>query len=122
MCKKHYSNWYYYNAELAERGHSINKKEDPGYEAAHWRVRIAKGRAANHLCVDCGGPATDWSLKHDASEKRVQSSGRMEGATYSLDADDYEARCQCCHKRYDADHGNRRYKTGQYARHAGGNA
>jgi len=35
----------------------MNDHTVPTYELAHLRVKNAKGRAANHACVDCGKPA-----------------------------------------------------------------
>jgi hypothetical protein len=63
------------------------KGDAAGYAAAHWRVKQARGLASEHECVDCEGPATDWSYVHP------------EG--FSLDASDYTPRCRRCHLIYD---------------------
>ena len=49
-----------------------------------------------HACVDCGQPALDWSLRHDAYPTYEDSDGR-----YALQVSSYEPRCRSCHTRYD---------------------
>lgn len=60
--------------------------ENPGVDARHLRVIRARGKAAEHPCVDCGGTARDWSQIHDADPLVVTN---------------YEPRCRRCHRRYD---------------------
>lgn len=125
MCKKHYMSWYYYHqTEVSGNNKGKNRKEVPGYAQAHNRVRAVKGRAADHLCIDCGEQANQWSLSADATEVHYGPS-RLDRSTltkYSLNVDDYEPRCRNCHSRYDAETGNRSYKTGKYAKNRGDNA
>lgn len=70
------------------------------YTAAHDRVVRAKGRAAEHDCVDCGRTAAHWSYDH-------QDPGELHSATvkgsppFSLNPDHYQPRCVPCHKVYD---------------------
>lgn len=52
----------------------------------HERVVRARGRAAEHKCVDCGGDAKDWSQIHDTCGECIE---------------DYEPRCRRCHQKYD---------------------
>src|SRR5690606_10192141 len=35
--------------------------DDIGYLGMHDRMRLLHGHAKEHSCVDCGGPALDWS-------------------------------------------------------------
>jgi hypothetical protein len=72
-----------------------------GYTAAHGRVKRVRGLAEALMCVDCGGPATDWSLKKDARHARAATSGREAGLRYSHDPNDYDPRCRSCHGKYD---------------------
>lgn len=62
------------------------------YNSVHQRLRRVRGRAAEHPCVDCSGPAYDWSLS--ATPTHVTEGGRG----YSTDLDDYEPRCRSCHR------------------------
>jgi hypothetical protein len=55
-----------------------------GYDGAHHRVRIARGRASDHLCK-CGAPAAEWA----------NLTGNFS------DLNDYEAKCDRCHRAYD---------------------
>lgn len=57
------------------------------YRAVHARIVNERGRADEHTCVDCHGPARDWSYK------------RRKG--YSTNIADYEPRCTKCHRAYD---------------------
>lgn len=65
-------------------------------DAMHQRVRRAKGRAADHACVDCGGQAAQWSYDHLDTDERPGIKG-----PYSLGLDHYVPRCVRCHKRFD---------------------
>lgn len=53
-----------------------------------------------HACVDCGSPATDWSLRADA-KIQIEQHGPKRGLAFSSDPLDYDPRCHPCHARYD---------------------
>ena len=82
--------------QRGERNHMW--RPDPGYQAAHLRIVAIKGKAADHPCADCAGPAHDWSYNHSDPE---QLTGRN-GCSYSTNPDFYEPRCRSCHRRLDA--------------------
>jgi hypothetical protein len=74
------------------------------YQVAHQRVKAIRGKATGYRCVDCKGPASEWSLKAEA--KRI-------GETHIVNVDgkameftgctaDYEPRCSNCHRSEDA--------------------
>jgi hypothetical protein len=65
--------------------------------SAHDRIRAAKGRAGEYDCVNCGRPARDWALRHDAEQTKTARNGRV----YSLNVDDYMPMCRRCHWHYD---------------------
>lgn len=72
------------------------------YAQAHHRTRRAKGRADEHACVDCGGPADHWSYDGkdpNAYFGRAQTLGGL--MLWSDNPDHYEPRCKPCHKQYD---------------------
>ena len=62
------------------------RQAQPGYIARHARMRKIRGRARDLPCVDCGGPAREWSQRRD---------------TDGLDPFDYDPRCPPCHRAYD---------------------
>ena len=68
------------------------------YEAAHARVRAAKGPAKDHCCIDCGGPALQWS--YNRTDPTPHICGRRD-LEYSFNTDCYEPRCSPCHKLFD---------------------
>jgi hypothetical protein len=77
-----------------------------GYQAALARVRVARGRAAAHLCVDCARPADEWSYNRDDPAEQLQlvSCGRPYGryryrVAYGLDPIHYSPRCRSCSRR-----------------------
>ena len=76
-------------------------KSKHSYKTAHAAVRRLKGSAKNHRCVDCGGRAADWSLRHGAASVHVGDNGRGAMCAFSADPLDYEPRCRTCHRRYD---------------------
>jgi predicted nucleic acid-binding Zn ribbon protein len=76
----------------------------PSYAVWHKRVRKARGPASGYACIDCGGPARDWSTVDLASDDvRVR----------------FQPRCRKCHRHYDGGigEGNPRAKlTGRKVR------
>lgn len=71
------------------------KVDEPGYNGAHYRVRVHRGDACNYECVDkCGKTAQQWS--------------QIRGTT-GFDPEHYEPRCKSCHNKYD-------WRTGNYAK------
>lgn len=72
-------------------------KEVVGYFQAHKRVKAAKGGPASAFdCVDCGGQAKHWALKHDAVDLLTETLPRRHKdavVSYSLNPDDYEPKC-----------------------------
>jgi len=66
--------------------------------AAHERVRRARGRAAEHACQHCGGPAEHWAYDHADPDERQSARG-----PYSPNPDHYISLCVACHKRFDLD-------------------
>lgn len=71
------------------------------YGAVHRRLRKSRGSARNFRCVDCGGPAAQWSYDGNDPEELYGPSGRNI-SPYSTDPDRYQPRCSACHGRYDA--------------------
>lgn len=69
-----------------------------GYVAAHGRVKTLHGAARTHLCVDCLGPAEDWSYDHEDSSELTDKRGR----SYSMNPSHYWPRCRLCHKSFDS--------------------
>jgi hypothetical protein len=59
---------------------------DAKYLARHVRVRTARGKAAELSCVECDGPAFEWSLIHNADPFEIQN---------------YRPMCVRCHRIYD---------------------
>ena len=67
------------------------------YNAVHQRLRITRGIAKAHECVDCGGQAKQWSYDHSDPAAKVSEIG----IPYSTELEHYVARCIPCHKRFD---------------------
>ena len=78
-----------------------HRRLDPGYGAAHERVRRDRGHAQAHPCIDCGGRALQWSYTHDDPNELVVPGGVLAGIAYSADVNRYAPRCVPCHKRFD---------------------
>lgn len=78
-----------------------NWAEVPTYHGMHIRVRRVRGKASEYTCVDCGGPAEDWSWVHgcpDAVEQNINGYT----VTYCAHLDCFAPRDKKCHRRYDA--------------------
>jgi hypothetical protein len=81
----------------AQRGERNGKwKPHVDYEAAHARVRAARGLPKTHLC-DCGNTAEDWAFT-GAYHTALQD---HRGRHYSLNIDEYAPLCRKCHKALD---------------------
>lgn len=86
-CRLHYDRWLR-TGSVADRV--------PGYSAAHLRMSKADP-AANHPCVDCRGPAKQWSYIGGDPSEIVDAKGWR----YSLDKAYYVPRCVRCHLVHD---------------------
>lgn len=60
--------------------------QELGYFGCHRRVRTARGRAGDQVCVTCGKQARHWAHIHDTDPADVQN---------------YQPMCQKCHWAYD---------------------
>lgn len=74
----------------------VVRLKSKNYMDAHRRVKRARGRAAEYMCVDCGGRAEDWSYIGAAPDEM-----RDKWGPFSYDVNSYEARCRPCHLRFD---------------------
>lgn len=72
------------------------RKSLVGYGAVHSRLAADRGPATRQRCVDCGGPAGQWSYDHEDPDELWSEVG-----PYSLDLDHYDPRCVSCHKTFD---------------------
>lgn len=61
----------------------------------HDRLRAERGPASNYACVDCNGPAKEWSWKGGSGEN-------FGSGAFVENFDQYEPRCQSCHRSKDA--------------------
>lgn len=77
------------------------RAEIVGYSAAHTRVRVERGPAAAHACVDCGKPAQHWSYCHSDPNELISTEPGAFGLPYSCDSSYYAPRCVQCHKNFD---------------------
>ena len=66
------------------------------YGSAHQRVSRRKGKASDHLCIDCGLKASQWSYNHSCPKELHSQLG-----PYSPDWEQYDPRCVPCHKKFD---------------------
>lgn len=106
-CRTHYRRWKRWGDPLYVRPNPSGPDhpayvadEDAGYSVAHARVRKARGKASDHLCVDCGKQANEWSYVGGAPNERVDSyGGKM--LPYTTNPAYYVARCHSCHVRFD---------------------
>jgi hypothetical protein len=98
-CQQHNDSWRRHGDPLAfgTWGGHRPRGERPGYEASHRRVLADRGRATEFECVDCGGPAAEWSYRGGSIDELVNPAG----LAYSPNSDDYDPRCIRCHRHYD---------------------
>jgi hypothetical protein len=106
-CQKHYTRLKRHGdpeAFIAPQDRNLPKGEtshwwsgdDVTYSGMHQRLRTFRGSASNHVCVDCGGRASQWSYdRRDPNEKQ------SEFGPFSASLGHYVARCVPCHKAFD---------------------
>lgn len=76
------------------------RSEIVGYTGMHTRLNRDRGPASALVCVDCGGPASQWSYDGlDEDETTEEVRGYV--VAFSLDIDHYAPRCAPCHHAYD---------------------
>lgn len=61
--------------------------ENVGYSAVHWRVQRSRGKAKNHLCIECNDTADQWAYKYSTG--------------FSENIYDYDPLCISCHNKRD---------------------
>jgi len=78
------------------------------YYAIHGLLKSQRGSASKYSCVDCGGPAHEWSYNDSSEDALVRKSVNSNGSPvrYSLDLTAYSPRCRHCHRTFDP-HPNR---------------
>lgn len=86
-----------------------NRDPNPRYLAAHKRIYRLRGPAAGQVCVDCAGPADQWSYDHaDPAERTELVISKWPDTThlvrFSIDPDHYQPRCYSCHATFDKRH------------------
>lgn len=89
-------------SDIVRQRNREGRKEAVGYANAHWRVKGERGRASEHACVDCAGPAQEWSYDHRDPDELTEAHPRTgEPMAYSLDPSFYSPRCKSCHGIFD---------------------
>jgi hypothetical protein len=105
MCNTHYHAWWVRQPK-ENRNPLLGrpKKEVVSYWGMHSRLKINRGFASEHKCVDCEAPADDWSWVGNCS-KTLYGLGRVERVSdnpYCLHFEHYEPRCTKCHSALDS--------------------
>lgn len=67
------------------------------YTQAHLRLKVDRGRAAEHTCIQCSEPAHEWAYMGGCPDELTHTNG----VKYSLDQSRYEPMCMPCHRRHD---------------------
>jgi hypothetical protein len=87
--------WVYSTWKTFKTLEKLNAKEHlterEGYKLAHLRCWELWGRAKEHLCWKCTGPAAHWA--YDGTDPASKK--------YSLWPEFYMPMCPLCHKRWD---------------------
>lgn len=68
------------------------------YNSVHARVRVTRGKAHTHCCIDCGDPAKHWSYDYNDPDERVEN-----GAPFGFATECYSPRCVPCHAMFDSE-------------------
>lgn len=95
-CASHYSMWQ----RQGEVKPFTYKWGDGGYFATHALLSRTLGQASARRCVDCDGPAAEWSYDHQDPNELVDTSTAY-AMVYTRDLSHYEPRCKKCHRLFD---------------------
>jgi len=71
------------------------------YSSVHSSLRRKQGVAAQFACVDCGGPAQEWSYNGGSPDERSGFNSHQRPIVYSVNVADYSPRCRHCHRMLD---------------------
>lgn len=77
----------------------LGQKPPVTYSGAHSRVAKARGKAADHACVDCGNPAQEWA--YDGLDEHEVTDGPRR---FSRNPAHYMPMCVPCHRAFDMRH------------------
>ena len=86
------------DTRYARRGE--RRSASVSYRTTHKRIESTRGAATDHLCVDCGRQAQEWSYDQADPNELTETVGRYE-VTYSPDPAHYDPRCVPCHRVFD---------------------
>ena len=107
-CTRHYCRWRKHGDPLVGGIAGANNPRWSGdevtYSGMHIRVNRLRGKASDHLCVDCGSQAHHWSYDHtDPNPRFVHKvfKGPRKLVAYSTDHERYQPRCRSCHQAFD---------------------
>lgn len=85
-----------------------------GYEYAHQKVKMIKGKASDYLCNHCGQSkgtkARDWAYNHKDNNEIYDP---ITLKLWSDNPDYYIPLCSKCHSRFDSQ--NRKYRNQRFA-------
>jgi len=98
-CSTHYRRWQRHGDVQADRPIGALPVYAPTYNSAHARLRRMRGNAAEHLCVDCAGPAEQWSYDHGCPDERIDN---KTGYPWCVHLECYSPRDRSCHGLFDA--------------------
>lgn len=93
-CANHYTHWYIHGDVDAPWAYHHG---EGGYAATHRVLTNVLGPAKRHACVDCGGPAHEWSYDGNDPNEQVDEEGRR----FTRHARAYSPRCVRCHRVFD---------------------
>lgn len=92
----------------ASKPHHAFTGDDISYKGVHQRISKARGRASEHLCIDCSRQAAEWSYRGDSPKQKTEQVINKWGIyllAYSPNPLDYDPRCAPCHRKYDQQKG-----------------
>lgn len=114
LCSQHYKRWQRHgdprmvlplNTFKPGALHPNWAGTEPGYRAAHFRLRRTRGPASQHPCIHCGEPAREWSYDHQDPNELIDVVETHPNVwailAYSVDFSHYQSRCNRCHQLLD---------------------
>src|SRR4051812_30618840 len=85
-CGTHYNEWV---------------ANQPTYKGIHTKLKLIRGPASDHECINCDKLAQDWAYIHGDVNEKYHTTNAGSRLAYSLKLSYYMPLCHKCHMNFD---------------------
>lgn len=112
LCQAHYKRWQR-TGVIGGDLRPTYAGDQMNYRRAHELLTLARGKASDCDCAECGATADEWAYDHaDPAELLMpQDATQHAGFAYSLNFEHYQPMCRSCHRIADLNRGRHAAKV-----------